>query len=317
MVSQVVHEAARQPKYTFVGFARPAEARHACGDGKHLAMPKTPDDLQALLGSMSTAQGEGYMSTTWPENTVWVGGHWHAATRQWLWDDGSDIQHLKWAPDEPSGGANQAQEPWLCMLLTGELCDSSSEGSFGVFCELEALPQEPWAAAPAVAGPAPAMDGGSADEVAEPEAEDNAGSSAILEDIAAAIEAKSSNAVQVHTPLPTLDSAPLGEMQQEVVMQKDAASHATTLLRLLQRVSPAHANRLAACVAALAAAITASVLLAAACRLPGQRARPRRSSWRGDARGCDREVPLTGISRPPVPYEQLPSLSDPAGVEAA
>jgi hypothetical protein len=122
--------------YTFVGFAGPVQARRACGAKKVLAMPKTEEQRQALMASIRAALTEGYMSTTWPENTIWLGARWSSADSQWRWDDGTVVdQPIDWAKDEPSSQNNQEREPWLCMVQNGRVRDTDPPYSFGVFCE--------------------------------------------------------------------------------------------------------------------------------------------------------------------------------------
>uniref|UniRef100_A0A7S4QF13 C-type lectin domain-containing protein n=1 Tax=Alexandrium monilatum TaxID=311494 RepID=A0A7S4QF13_9DINO len=307
---------AKNSRFTFVGFAGPMEARRACGSGKRLAMPKTPGAGHALMGAMSVAQGEGYMSTTWPENTIWLGGHWSSTAGRWRWDDGSSVETDNWAPDEPSSGEEQNREPWLCMLLTGQLCDNTPEYSFGVFCEpdVEVRPEDAATGNSSHAGAAPSADSakGQADETSTASGTSTVD---IMQDIAAAIEANSWNTVQVHTPLPAVaDTASLHEFREKAVMQKDAPARLVGVARLLQQASAAKSHPLAI------SAVGALILVTAAHRPPLMQVAPACGCCARRRSGtpcCSGEVVLERVSRPLVPYAQLPSLLEPRGAEVA
>jgi len=124
--------------YFFVGFATPTQARHACGAKARLAMPKTSDQQKALREAMHAAVEAGNMTENWPRNTIWLGGAWNIASGQWEWDDGAVASGLPWGPGQPSGSDHQAQEPYMCMMVTsGNVDDSEPTYTFGVFCERE------------------------------------------------------------------------------------------------------------------------------------------------------------------------------------
>jgi len=124
--------------YEFLGYARgPDEARRACGQKRHLAMPKTAAAKNALMGSIRKAMSDGRMSRNWPNDTIWLGGRW-TRFAHWEWDDGTPAQELSWATGQPSGQGSQEREPWLCMLSNGKVHDSSAGTppyAFGVMCE--------------------------------------------------------------------------------------------------------------------------------------------------------------------------------------
>jgi len=127
---------AQENLYTFVGFAGPEHARHVCGSKNILAMPKTSEQRQALFASIQAALTKGSMSTTWPENTIWLAARWSSVDGQWRWDDGTTVdQPIDWAVYEPSAENNQQQEPWLSMAQNGKVCDTDPQHSFGVFCQ--------------------------------------------------------------------------------------------------------------------------------------------------------------------------------------
>jgi len=125
----------RHGNYEFVGFAGPEEARRACGNIGRLAMPKTADQQRQLQKAIASALTDHDMSSTWPQNTIWIGASWNAASKHWEWDDGTAIGEVRWASGQPSSSANQTHEPFLCMVADGHVHDSDPPYSFGVMCE--------------------------------------------------------------------------------------------------------------------------------------------------------------------------------------
>lgn len=126
------------PSYRFLGFASgPMEARRLCGQ-RTLPMPKTSAELTSLLAFIKQVIADGRMKQTWPQNTLWMGGHWSPRMQRWVWDDQESIAELDWAPGQPSSSGAQSREPWLCMLANGQFHDSDVGVplySFGVVCE--------------------------------------------------------------------------------------------------------------------------------------------------------------------------------------
>lgn len=121
--------------YEFVGFAGPEEARHACGSNNRLAMPKTEAQQRQLQQAIADALADHDMSSTWPQNTIWIGASWNPVSKRWEWDDGTTIGEVRWASGQPSSSANQTHEPFLCMVADGHVHDSDPPYSFGVMCE--------------------------------------------------------------------------------------------------------------------------------------------------------------------------------------
>merc|ERR1712232_14064 len=76
----------------------------------------------------------GTMSAHWPQNTVWLGGHWSAANSGWEWDDGTPMSQVRWARDQPNPTAS---EPWLCMVPDGHVrhAGESKTSAFGIMCQ--------------------------------------------------------------------------------------------------------------------------------------------------------------------------------------
>jgi hypothetical protein len=95
-------------------------------------MPKTAEQRHALLDAIHGTLTEGYMSTTFPENTIWLGARWSPVDKQWRWDDGTILNQ---PTGEPGSENSQEQEPWLCMAQNGRVRGIDSPHSFGVFCE--------------------------------------------------------------------------------------------------------------------------------------------------------------------------------------
>lgn len=100
-------------------------------------MPRTEEERLALQGAVDSALASGHMSKAWPNNTIWLGGHWNNVSSQWEWDDGSQVAGVNWAPGQPSARAHQWTEPWLCMVSEGVVHDSNPPYSFGVICEVQ------------------------------------------------------------------------------------------------------------------------------------------------------------------------------------
>merc|ERR1719323_729155 len=75
------------------------------------------------------------MSSTWPQNTIWLSGRWTPEMARWQWDDGTATGQLDWAEGEPSSFGDQEREPRLCMVADGRVRDTDPPYSFGVFCE--------------------------------------------------------------------------------------------------------------------------------------------------------------------------------------
>jgi len=142
---QVRTAAHRRPRhkpgpYEFAGFALgPKAARQSCGK-RHLAMPKTEAKQRALMSFIEELLADGRMTADWPNNTLWIGGHWSPSAASWVWDDGDPISRLDWAVGQPSSREDHIRELWLCMLSNGLYYDSDPGipyYSFGVVCEAE------------------------------------------------------------------------------------------------------------------------------------------------------------------------------------
>ncbi|CAK0809175.1 unnamed protein product [Prorocentrum cordatum] len=122
--------------YSYAGATRCQEARQLCGPGQRLAMPKTPREKALLQSAVSQAVEAGLLSTRWPSNTIWLGGHWREGdAAQWEWDDGAVIDTSKWTPEQLSAKGNQGHEPCLAQDLFGVAQDSEPDYTFGVMCE--------------------------------------------------------------------------------------------------------------------------------------------------------------------------------------
>jgi len=98
-------------------------------------MPKTGAEIQVLRSAVLDAISAGSMAAMWPLDTLWLGGAWRSDRRRWEWDDGTPIDHIAWAAGQPSSADMQEQEPWLCMVHTGQVHDSDRPYSFAVMCE--------------------------------------------------------------------------------------------------------------------------------------------------------------------------------------
>jgi len=122
--------------YVFIGFHTADQARSACRQHGQLAMPKTAKLLTDLQEAIYATFAAGKMEMKWPKDTVWVGGRWNGVQSRWEWDDGSEITGLTWAPGQPSAAGSQEDEPYLSMLLDGEVHDGHTYQEFGVMCEL-------------------------------------------------------------------------------------------------------------------------------------------------------------------------------------
>merc|ERR1712203_1009839 len=90
-----------QNKYVFQGFGTLAEACTICGS-VGLVMPRSVEEHRALKAFISTAIGEGKMSLTWPQDTVWLGGRWSKTTGHWEDQDGNGISSKTLASLQPS-----------------------------------------------------------------------------------------------------------------------------------------------------------------------------------------------------------------------
>mmetsp|Transcript_28006 Transcript_28006/g.65387 ORF Transcript_28006/g.65387 Transcript_28006/m.65387 type:complete len:1025 (-) Transcript_28006:246-3320(-) len=136
-VSHPQHSGLQLPnkQYIFVGFATATGAQEACKAYGHVAMPKTARERHWLQYAVDAAQAAGKMSKRWPKNTIWLGGYWNGRKKTWEWNDGTAISEFNWADGQPSAAEHQATEPWLCMVLTGQMHDSDPPYRFGIFCE--------------------------------------------------------------------------------------------------------------------------------------------------------------------------------------
>lgn len=128
--------------FQFVGFHDARDARDSCGNWGRLAMPKNDVEQAQFLEAIAAAKRDGHMSDLWPFDTVWVGGHWSAATMSWQWDDGVPIVGMAWGPGQPSAKMHQELEPYLCVSGSSvrDSGASATDGSlfkFAVFCEAD------------------------------------------------------------------------------------------------------------------------------------------------------------------------------------
>jgi len=98
-------------------------------------MPKTQKQQRQLQQAIADALADHDMSSTWPQNTIWIGASWNPISKHWEWDDGTTIGEVRWASGQPSSSANQTHEPFLCMVADGHVHDSEAPYSFGVMCE--------------------------------------------------------------------------------------------------------------------------------------------------------------------------------------
>jgi len=128
--------------YVFAGFGSASKARELCGMYGGLPMPSTERDQRLLQDAVKTAAASGKLSHRWPQNTIWLGGQWHAASGRWEWDDGvalssneSASHHL--ATVASSSESKQHTEAWLCMVLDGTWQDSLPSHDFGIICKRE------------------------------------------------------------------------------------------------------------------------------------------------------------------------------------
>jgi len=123
--------------YIFVGFSPISEVAKACG-ARILAMPKSARELEALKSAIAKATAARKMSTAFPNNTVWLGGHWDSPREQWMWDDGTPMQgDFRWGHRQPSA-TSHSDEPYVRMTATGEVYDTSAGRppfSFGIMCQ--------------------------------------------------------------------------------------------------------------------------------------------------------------------------------------
>jgi len=259
-------------RYKFVGFAGPEEARRACGPHMRLAMPKAPNEHTALLRAVSDAVKDGRMSRYWPNNTIWIGGHWSSANGDWEWDDGTPITLLNWAPGQPSASQAQDREPWLCMVSDGHVHDSDPPYSFGVVCEAAAsrlsVVDDAAAVADNIAGQAsgPGAQGqartqggrGVASSGATSNATAKAGRASHRPPIEAAHgpAAETEITIQIHTPCPEADGVAVVAKAEQNVMRKH-------LLREATAAHGATVGQLVSTALALAAVVLATFKVAA------------------------------------------------------
>merc|ERR1712194_648169 len=110
-------------------------------------MPKTSNQQSALQEAVDKTVNDGNLSSHWPRNTIWLGGHWDAsdggkASGQWKWDDGTPISAHSAAAEKlvgvrTSSSRHQHAEPWMCMVIDGKWEDSQPVHKFGIMCEQE------------------------------------------------------------------------------------------------------------------------------------------------------------------------------------
>lgn len=121
--------------YTFHGFGLPEEARNSCRRGQRLARMANDVEEAGLRRAIDKAVDLHLLSSDWPKDTIWLGGHWDSRTGRWEWDDGTPVETLRWAKGQPSARGHQQTEPYLCMLLDGVIHDTEPTFSFGIICE--------------------------------------------------------------------------------------------------------------------------------------------------------------------------------------
>jgi len=122
-------------RYSFAGYYAAGDVRGACAESA-VAMPKTAEEQTALEDAVRRAIEAGDMAGAWPRNTIWLGGRWSGD--RWEWDDGEEASRLDWAESQPSGTADQQEEPYLCLVADGRVHDSSAGSplyKFGVMCQ--------------------------------------------------------------------------------------------------------------------------------------------------------------------------------------
>mmetsp|Transcript_38310 Transcript_38310/g.110526 ORF Transcript_38310/g.110526 Transcript_38310/m.110526 type:complete len:304 (+) Transcript_38310:1-912(+) len=125
------------PEYTFVGFGSAIDAHSHCGSTRRPAMPRTPQQLAALLDAVHAQVKAGVMADEGPYSIVWLGGQWkqHGDNPVWEWDDETPVSaDMEWQAQQPSAQV-QSEEPYLAMDSRGMLLDAAMYTSYAVFCE--------------------------------------------------------------------------------------------------------------------------------------------------------------------------------------
>jgi len=121
-----------------LGHFKAVEAQAACKGIGRLAMPKNSEQRRDLLAFLEAGKAAGKFSDAWPQNTIWLGGQYNPTAARWMWNDNTRADDITWGGGQPSAAAtNQMAEPWLCMLLNGDVHDAEAPFDFGVVCEID------------------------------------------------------------------------------------------------------------------------------------------------------------------------------------